>query len=46
MRLRNEVLGRTLAEWFEEDGYPSAEQVAAAEALFDSAAAAQLKASA
>lgn len=43
MRLRNEVLGQTLAEWFDEDGYPTAEQIAAAEALFD---AAQLRASA
>jgi len=46
MRLRNEVLGQTLAQWFEEDGYPTAEQVAAAEALFDAADAARFKASA
>ena len=37
MRLRNQVLGQTLAEWFGEDGYPSEEQISAAEALFDSA---------
>lgn len=37
MRLRNEVLGQTLAQWFAEDGYPSDDQIAAAEALFDAA---------
>jgi len=37
MRLRNQVLGQTLAAWFAEDGYPSAEQIAAAEKLFDAA---------
>ena len=37
MRLRNQVLGQTLAAWFAEDGYPSDEQIAAAERLFDAA---------
>lgn len=37
MRLRNQVLGQTLAQWFAEDGYPSAEQIMAAEQLFDAA---------
>ena len=37
MRLRNQVLGQTLAQWFAEDGYPTAEQISAAEKLFDAA---------
>ena len=37
MRLRNQVLGQTLAQWFAEDGHPTAEQILAAERLFDAA---------
>lgn len=34
MRLRNQVLGQALAQWFDESGWPSDEQITAAEALF------------
>jgi len=37
MRLRNQVLGQTLAQWFAEDGHPSADQILAAERVFDAA---------
>ena len=35
MRLRNQVLGQVLSEWFAEDGYPTPEQISNAEAIFD-----------